>query len=68
MSQGRLTDLELSGAPALLTREADRARPTRPLERLVSRHAQNAESGDKASPIRHRTSERSTRTSRSRSC
>jgi len=32
---GRLTDLELSGAPGLLTREADQARPTRPLERLV---------------------------------
>ena len=33
----RLTDLELSGAPQLATREADRARPTRPLERLVRR-------------------------------
>ena len=30
-----LTDLELSGAPQLATREADRGRPTRPLERLV---------------------------------
>ncbi len=32
-----LTDLELSGAPQLADREADRARPTRPLERLVRR-------------------------------
>ena len=31
----KLTDLELSGAPQLATREADRGRPTRPLERLV---------------------------------
>ena len=38
----RLTDLELSGAPQLATREADRARPTRPLERLVSWHVANA--------------------------
>jgi len=30
-----LTDRELSGAPEMLTREADRTRPTRPLERLV---------------------------------
>ena len=30
-----LTDLELSGAARLPTREADRRRPTRPLERLV---------------------------------
>ena len=35
----KLTDLELSGAPPLATREADRARPTRPLERLVRRSA-----------------------------
>jgi hypothetical protein len=33
----RLTDLELSGAATLPIREAGRARPTRPLERLVSR-------------------------------
>ena len=38
-SKCRLADLELSGAPGLLTREADRARPTRLLERLVSRRA-----------------------------
>jgi hypothetical protein len=38
----RLTDLELSGAPQLATREADRARPTRPLERVVRRHPQGS--------------------------
>jgi hypothetical protein len=38
----RLTDLELSGAPQLADREADRARPTRPLERLVRRHGVHA--------------------------
>ena len=32
---GGITDLELSGAPQLATRAADRGRPTRPLERLV---------------------------------
>jgi hypothetical protein len=35
---GRLTDLELSGAPPLATREADRCCCTRPLERLVRHH------------------------------
>ena len=39
----RLTDLELSGAPQLATREAERRRPTRPLERLVSRQATSAQ-------------------------
>ena len=38
----KLTDLELSGAPQLATREADRARPTRPLERLVRRQDSSA--------------------------
>ena len=39
----KLTDLELSGAPQLATREAGRGRPTRPLERLVRRQVASAE-------------------------
>ena len=41
----KLTDLELSGAPQLATREADRGRPTRPLERLVMRHVTHGQVG-----------------------
>ncbi len=48
----QLTDLELSGAPRLATREADRGRPTRPLERLVSLHAHGAEEANTALPER----------------
>ena len=42
----KLTDLELSGAPQPATREADRGRPTRPLERLVRRHGTAAPNED----------------------
>ena len=50
----KLTDLELSGAPELLTREADRARPTRPLERLVRFQAHNVAEGNTKSTERRR--------------
>ena len=40
---GGITDLELSGAAQLPTREADRGRPTRPLERLVRPQGNHAE-------------------------
>jgi hypothetical protein len=50
----RLTDLELSGAPRLATREADQTRPTRPLERLVSLHAHGDEEASTTSPERRR--------------
>ena len=40
---GDITDLELSGAAQVPTREADRRRPTRPLERLVRPQGNHAE-------------------------
>ena len=43
---GGITDLELSGAAQLPTREAERGRPTRPLERLVRPQGNHAEKGN----------------------
>jgi hypothetical protein len=51
----KLTDLELSGAPQLATREADRGRPTRPLERLVRFQAHDVAEGNTKLTERRRT-------------
>ena len=54
MLQGRLTDLELSGAVRMPPGAAGRRRRTRPLERLVSFQTHDVAEGNTKSTERHR--------------